>query len=104
MAEDRIKMAHVLADIDQYEKNGQLHVFGLHYVKINGQKGLKAKCRKSGNKIVTLGTAIGAMVTTGYKTRVKENGLLLLVDHTTGNPFALKISLITHYNGIRIQH
>ena len=100
MAENRIKMSHALAEIDQYEKVGELHTFSISYVKKDGTKGHKPLCRKSGNKIMTGETKTG----TGYKPRIKENGLILLVDHTNNNAFSLKISLITHYNGLRIQH
>ncbi|KAA9327160.1 hypothetical protein F0P96_18155 [Hymenobacter busanensis] len=95
-----IKRATVLAEIDQYERDGRLHVFSLGYYKTDGTKGSKARVRKGGH-VVPGGVRAGASKF-GYQ--VKHKGVLQLVNDTTGQPFAVKIKLLTHYNGIRILH
>ncbi|RDC63277.1 hypothetical protein [Adhaeribacter pallidiroseus] len=104
MSETRIRMAQVLAEIDQYEIGGRLHTFSLNYIKTNGQKGFKERVRKSGN--YSNHPTEGTKKESGNKFRIniKNNGLFMLVDNRTGQPFALKISLLTHYNGQRIRH
>ena len=100
MEEKRIKISHVLHEIDQVEQGGQLHYFSLHYSKVNGKKGYKGRVRKAG----TFLSLTNAVSTSKFKYNVKENGVLLLVDDTNNQTFSLKICLLTHYNGIRIQH
>jgi len=96
----KIKIHVALAEIDQAVHNDRPHVFSIQYVKKDGTVGKKNRVRKSGTN-PALGKTTGS---TGFRYNVKRRGILLLHDVETDQPFALKIALITHYNGVQIQH
>jgi hypothetical protein len=97
-----IHIRTVLAEIDQHEAAGPGRAFSLQYYKTDGTPGRKAALRKGGLSGVGSGPTAGSTRPFGYQ--VKEKGVLMLVDCATGNPLALKINLLTHYNGQRILH
>ncbi|MGI4871222.1 MAG: hypothetical protein ACRYFX_08600 [Janthinobacterium lividum] len=94
----RIHIRTVLAEIDLPGPQGQARAFSLAYFKTNGSKGQKATVRKGGLS----GGAAGGSGKFGYK--VKEKGTLQLINCQNEQAFAVKICLLTHYNGQRIQH
>lgn len=97
---ERIPKAAALAEIDQYERDGQPHIFSLAYRKVDGSRGEKQRCRKGGaGGGVATGGGGGRF---GYK--IKEKGVLQLLDCNNNRPFAVKIDLLISYNGVRIQH
>lgn len=98
---ERIQMATVLAEIDLSEVESVGRTFSLQYYKTDGTKGSKATLRKGGNSGAGTGPAAGGG---GFRYKVKEKGTLQLMDVQTGRPLALKISLLTHYNGVLIRH
>ena len=100
----RIPLRTVLAEIDLCEQEGQGRAFSLAYYKTNGTKGSKAAVRKGGLAGVGGGSTAGPTGSSAFRYKVKEKGTLQLVDCKTGHPFALKICLLTHYNGHRILH
>lgn len=97
----RIHLRTVLAEIDQYEHEGQGRAFSLDYYKTDGTKGNKPAVRKGG----AAGPAPAAGATSGgFRYKVKEKGTLQLLNCGDNQAFAVKICLLTHYNGQRIQH
>ena len=99
-----IPIRTVLAEIDLYEVDGRPQAFSLTYYKTNGKKGSKAAVRKGGNAGVGGLSTAGPEGRSAFRYKVKEKGTLQLVDCATGQPFALKIILLTEYNGRRILH
>lgn len=97
----RIHIRSVLAEIDQYEQDGQGRAFSLQYYKTNGTAGSKPALRKGGLSGAGSGPTAGSG---GFRYKVKEKGTLQLVDCRTNKPLALKIILLTHFNGQRILH
>lgn len=95
-----IKLVAVLAETNQATIDDKPHYFSIQYVKKDGYVGKKHRVRKSGTNPQR--GAIKGGGTFAYK--VKEKGVLMLHDDLTGNPFTIKISLLTHFNGIRIRH
>ncbi|TPE43983.1 hypothetical protein [Pontibacter mangrovi] len=98
--EDRIKMVAVLALINEYADGGEPRVFSIGYSKTDGKKGFKKSVRKAGGIYKKVEAAEKS--TFGYN--LKENNVLLLHNLETDKPFSIKIHLLTHFNGIRIQH
>ncbi|MDO7851556.1 hypothetical protein [Hymenobacter convexus] len=96
-----IHIRTVLAEIDQHEASGQGRAFSIGYYKTSGTKGSKAAVRKGG--LSGVGPAASA-TSGGFRYKVKEKGTLQLVDCATSKSFALKICLLTHFNGQRILH
>ena len=98
MQRPQIHISTVLAELDLPDGNGLPRAFSLGYYKVNGTKGSKPAVRKGGQ-------AGGAAGGSGkFRYQVKEKGTLQLVDCATGQAFALKIDLLTHYNDRRILH
>ncbi|MBO2007551.1 hypothetical protein [Hymenobacter negativus] len=97
----RIHLRTVLAEIDQHEENGQGRAFSLQYFKTDGTRGRKPAARKGG--LSGVGPA-ASPTSGGFRYKVKEKGTLQLVDCETSQSFALKICLLTHFNGQRILH
>ena len=97
MQRTQIHIRTVLSDIDLPGGDGQPRAFSLAYYKTSGTKGSKPAVRKGGQ-------AGGGTGSSQFRYKVKEKGTLQLVDCANGQPFALKICLLTHYNGRRIQH
>ena len=97
----RIHLRTVLAEIDQHEENGQGRAFSLQYFKTDGTRGSKPAARKGGLSGVGPGASPASG---GFRYKVKEKGTLQLVDCENNQSFALKICLLTHFNGQRIQH
>jgi len=87
----------VLAEINQDVRDGQPHYFSIAYVKTDGTPGAKQRVRKSGTTLPTKGAG-------GFRYKVKEKGVLLLWDDLGEKHFAVKIALITHYNGKEVRH
>ena len=93
-------MQAVLALINEYADGGELRTFSLKYIKTDGKPGLKRSVRKAGG--IYKKAEAAEKSTVGYS--LKENNVLLLHNMETDQTFSLKIHLLTHYNGIRIQH
>ena len=100
----RIHIRTVLAEIDQHEENGQGRAFSLQYYKTDGTRGSKPAVKKGGLSGVGGLSTAGPEGRSAFRYKVKEKGTLQLVDCATGQPFALKIILLTDYNGRRILH
>lgn len=98
MQRTSIHLRTVLAEIDLPDGEGRPRAFSLGYYKTSGVPGSKAAVRKGGQ---AGGSAGGSGK---FRYQVKEKGTLQLVDCATGQPFAVKICLLTHYNGRAIQH
>ena len=92
-----ITLRAVLAEINQDVRNGEPHYFALAYVKKDGSTGSKLRVRKSGTTQEKAGGS-------NFKYKVKEKGVLLLWDELEGRHFAVKIALLTHYNGKEVRH
>jgi hypothetical protein len=97
----RIHLRTVLAEIDQHEESGQGRAFSLEYFKTDGTRGSKPAVRKGGLSGVG---PLASATSGGFRYKVKEKGTLQLVDCATNKSFALKICLLTHFNGQRILH
>ncbi|MCC2546411.1 hypothetical protein LJY25_08140 [Hymenobacter sp. BT175] len=95
-----IKMPAVLAEIDLSAADGQARTFSLTYHKTDGTKGHKAQVKKGG----AASGAAPSPTSGGFRYKAKQHGTLHLVDVETGKAFALKIILLTHFNGVRILH
>jgi len=93
-----IHIRTVLAEIELPDGEGRPKAFSLRYYKTDGTPGSKAAVQKAGRS----GGSTGGSGKFHY--RVKEKGVLLLVDCQTKQSFALRISLLTHYNDRRILH
>ncbi|GAB3990422.1 hypothetical protein GCM10028807_17550 [Spirosoma daeguense] len=77
-------------------EGGKNHVFGIQYVKKDGQTGQKARVRKCAKNLP------GSQ---GYRGNINLNHVILLENLEKNNqPFELLIDLITHYNGQRVVH
>ena len=98
---ERIHISSVLAEIDLSEVDGPGRTFSLQYYKTDGSKGSKATLRKGGSSGGGSGPAAGSG---GFRYKVKEKGTLQLINVKNGTPLALKIILLTHYNGVLIRH
>ncbi|GAB2954815.1 hypothetical protein GCM10027048_20450 [Hymenobacter coalescens] len=91
----------MLAEIDQPTPLGlKFRTFSLRYWKTDGSRGSKAACYKGG-KYAHLGATKSAG---GFRYNHKLNGTLQLVNDENGQPFAVKIALITRYNGLVVIH
>lgn len=99
-----IHIRTVLAELELPDGNGQPRAFSLGYYKTNGTKGSKPAVKKGGLAGVGGGSTAGPAGGSAFRYKLKEKGVLMLVDCATGLPFALKISLLCHYNGRDIQH
>ncbi len=99
MQRSQIHIRTVLAEIELPDGNDQPRAFSIGYFKTNGTKGSKATVRKGG-----LAGGHSPSGTSAFRYKVKEKGTLQLVDCATGQPFALKICLLTHYNDRQILH
>jgi hypothetical protein len=98
-----IHINRVLADLDQPAPLGtRFRVFSLGYWKTDGTRGHKPACYKGG-KYAHLGATKPAG-TGGFRYNHKQNGTLQLVNDQNGQPFAVKIALITRYNGLLVLH
>jgi hypothetical protein len=98
MHRDSIHIRTVLADIEQPDGQGNLRAFSLGYYKTSGVPGSKPAVRKGGYA----GGSTGGSGKFRYK--VKEQGTLQLVNCANNQAFAVKIALLTTYNGRRILH
>ena len=98
---ERIHINSVLAEIDLAEVDGPGRTFSLQYYKTDGRKGYKPTLRKGGTSGAGTGPTAGSG---GFRYKVKEKGTLQLVNVENGKPLALKICLLTHYNGVLILH
>ncbi len=96
----RIHIRTVLAEIELPGPTGQPVTFSLDYYKTDGTKGRKAAVRKGG----LAGGAVPGPATGGFRYNVQATGTLQLVNCQNEQPFALKIDLLTHYNGTPILH
>lgn len=92
----------MFAEIHQdTREDGKPHVFSIGYVKKDGTVGQKARVRKSSKNLP--GQA-------GYRGNVNLNHVLLLENLDNNRraagrqPFEVLIDLITHYNGMRVNH
>jgi hypothetical protein len=99
MQRSQIHIRTVLAEIELPDGQGQPRAFSLGYYKVDGTKGSKAAVRKGG-----LAGGHSPAGNSAFRYKVREKGTLQLVDCATGQPFALKIILLTEYNGVRILH
>jgi len=99
-----IHIRTVLAEIELPDGNGQPLAFSIGYYKTNAQKGSKPAVKKGGLAGVGGLSTAGPEGRSAFRYKVKEKGTLQLVDCATGQPFALKINLLTEYNGRRILH
>lgn len=86
----------VFAEIHQdIREGGQPHVFAIDYVKKDGTVGHKNRVSKTRQRLAGQ---------RGYRGNVNLNQVLLLQNLETDKPFEIHIDLLTHYNGIRINH
>lgn len=87
----------MFAEIHQdTREQGKAHVFSIGYVKKDGTIGQKARVRKSSKRLPGEG---------GYRGNVNLNHVLLMENLDNQNqPFEVLIDLITHYNGMRVNH
>jgi hypothetical protein len=99
-----IHIRTVLAELELPDGNGQPKAFSIGYYKTDGTKGSKPAVKKGGLSGVGGGSTAGPEGRSAFRYKVKEKGTLQLVDCATGKPFALKIILLTDYNGRRILH
>jgi len=104
MQRTHIHIRTVLADIELPGGDGQPRAFSIGYCKTNGQRGSKPAVKKGGLSGVGGLSTAGPEGRSAFRYKVKEKGTLQLVDCETGQPFALKIILLTEYNGRRILH
>ncbi len=99
-----IHIRTVLAEMELPDGAGQPRAFSLGYFKTNGTKGSKPAVKKGGlSGVGGLGTA-GPAGRSAFRYKLKEKGTVQLVDCATGQPFALKIILLSHFNGRDILH
>ncbi|MGM9508614.1 hypothetical protein ACS5NO_12835 [Larkinella sp. GY13] len=86
----------VFAEIHQdIREGGQPHEFSIDYVKKDGTLGHKERVSKTAQRLPGQ---------RGYRGHVNLNHVLLLQNRATGQVFEVLIDLLTHYNGIRINH
>ncbi len=87
----------MFAEIHQDTRgSGQVHTFGLKYVKKDSTVGQKARVRKCSKNLPG---------ERGYRGNINLNHVLLLENLENNNkPFEICIDLITHYNGLRVVH
>lgn len=104
MQRTHIHIRTVLAELELPDGQGQPHAFSLGYYKTNGTRGRKPAVKKGGQAGVGGTSTAGPTGRSAFRYKVKETGTLQLVDCATGQPFALKIILLTEYNGRRILH
>ena len=104
MQRSQIHIRTVLAEIELPDGNGQPLAFSIGYYKTSGTAGSKAAVKKGGLAGVGGGSTAGPAGRSAFRYQVKEKGTLQLVDCATGKAFALKIILLTHFNGRRILH
>ena len=105
MQRPQIHIRTVLAEIELPDGSGQPRAFSVGYYKTNGTKGSKPAVKKGGLAGVGGGSTAGPEGrSSAFRYKVKEKGVLMLVDCATGLPFALKINLLCHYNGRDIKH
>ena len=102
MQRPHIHIRTVLAEIELPDGSGQPRAFSIGYYKTNGTKGSKPAVKKGG--LAGGGGTASGSGTSPFRYKVKEKGVVLLVDCANGLPFALKISLICHYNGRDVKH
>jgi hypothetical protein len=102
MQRTHINIKTVLAEMELPDGQGQPLAFSIGYYKTNGTKGSKAAVRKGGQSGGS--TLSGPEGRSAFRYKVKETGTVQLVDCATGQPFALKIDLLCHYNGRDIKH
>lgn len=99
MQRDQIHIRTVLAEIELPDGQGQPRAFSVGYYKVDGGKGSKPAVRKGG-----LAGGHSPAGNSAFRYKVKEKGTLQLVDCASGQAFALKICLLTHYNDRQILH
>jgi hypothetical protein len=104
MQRTHIHIRTVLAEIELPGGDGQPRAFSIGYYKTNGKKGSKPAVKKGGLAGVGGVSTAGPEGRSAFRYKIKEKGTLQLVDCATGQPFALKIILLTHYNGRLIKH
>lgn len=104
MQRPQIHIRTVLAEIELPDGSGQPRAFSIGYYKTNGTKGSKPAVKKGGLASGIGGAASAEGRSSAFRYKVKEKGVLMLVDCATGLPFALKINLLCHYNGRDIKH
>ncbi len=104
MQRTQIHIRTVLAELELPDGNGQPLAFSIGYYKTNGTKGSKPAVKKGGLAGVGVGSTAGPAGNSAFRYKVKEKGTLQLVDCATDQAFALKIILLTEYNGRRILH
>ena len=104
MQRTHIHIRTVLTDIELPGGDGQPRAFSLGYYKTDGTKGSKATVKKGGLSGVGGLSTAGPTGRSAFRYKVKEKGTLQLVDCRNNQPFALKIILLTEYNGRRILH
>jgi hypothetical protein len=104
MQRTHIHIRTVLAELELPDGNGQPRAFSIGYYTVNGRKGSKPAVKKGGLSGVGGVSQAGAEGRSAFRYKVKEKGTLQLVDCATSQPFALKIILLTEYNGRRILH
>lgn len=96
-----IKMQSVLAEINEYVGDEDVKWFSIKYRKTDGTVGYKSRVRKAGQSKRPEGKAAGQSKSMYH---LKEKGVLHLQEPNAKSPFAVKISLITHFNEQRVWH
>ncbi len=84
-------MQAVLADINEYERDGKLKEFAVRYVTAAGKRGQKARCRRGGVLKTEAGGKGGASV------KLREKQLLYFHDLDQDRPFTIHRGLLTHF-------
>jgi len=104
MQRTHIHIRTALAEMELPDGQGHARAFSIGYYKTDGTKGSKAAVRKGGLSGGSASSPAGPEGRSAFGYKVKEKGTVQLVDCATGRAFALKICLLTHFNGRQIQH
>lgn len=101
-----ISLSAFLAQIDQNVIEGKPVYFSITFVKRGKSDKDKERGKLRHVAKASKGWKEPQRTNTGTKSKdfyqVKEHGVLVLFDHTRGEPFTPLIDLITHFNGLKI--
>jgi hypothetical protein len=95
---NKVSLNVVLGIIDQTIINDQAVIFSISYVKLDGSRGHIERAQKS----VKLPS--DKSEGTSFRYNLKKSGNLLLFNVDSRQYRTIKISLITHFNGIKVRH
>lgn len=101
--EQIVNINAVLAEIGEYLDGNEVKFFSIKFRKTDGSVSDKIRVRKAGS-LKAMKAKAPAPAGAKLLYNLKQKGIVLLQEQGSDRPFAVKISLITHFNGVRVWH